>query len=419
VQLRNERCAIRFARGRIESLLPRLLVGWSALTTQSLAVQWRFKWRRALHDVANSLHAWSLRTRLMAAARTRHEHCSWRLLHASIRWWRCAMLERRAELELQVGALRAWGFGAAQCRRARDDTLRGRWVDELTEGFAMRRLLRLVLHGFTAWSAHAGAVRIFRTRLGSQHDRDLKGVALCALKRNVALGRLGKVDALLNGLSALAALRKWRLTAKGLMVTSSHNGMLRRAAWKVLQVAGRRRRAARHLANALESHLGMWAVHHWQRYGDSVDAAEESACRCITSLRCKSALRALRAHGQASLKKTMLPAVLRAWRQACRESSFTRRLHLSRGVRSWRAYSRSRWTSRRRLAVAELLGARRRLRGAFLPWQLLCFTETPSHEMLLERWSDAVAAPGVLRPLMVLQASNINNSSVALEEKKR
>jgi hypothetical protein len=39
--------------------------------------------------------------------------------------------------------------------------------------------------------------------------------------------------------------------------------------------------------------------------------------------------------------------------------------------------------------------------------------------MLLERWGDAVAAPGVLRPLMVLQASNIYNSSLGLEEKKR
>jgi len=408
---KRERQASMMSGNNDAKSIQKVLLEWSAMAFDSQAVQWRFRWQRTLRAASQTLQAWSLHTRLMAAAWTRHAHCSWRLLRCIIRWWRFAVVERRAELELQVGALRAWGFGAAQCRCARDETLRGRWADEVAEAFAMRRLLRLVLHGFAAWSLHASDVRVLRTRLRGLRETDLKCVAFSALRQHVALTRFSNVEALFNGLAASSAMQTWRIFAKASMVASTYHAQLQRGVLQALRVGCQQRQSCSRLANTLEHHLCGQAISRWQSYADRSHGTEESASSRIAMLRCSGALKALQTHGQAAAKKAALPRLLRAWRQLCRASHFTRRLELSRGLRKWQAFGRGCWASRRRLAVAILLATRRLLQSAWLPWQLLCFTKTPDHNVLVERWSDAVAAPGVLRPLMGLQASNITNGN--------
>lgn len=417
VHIQCERQALHLAEKNTAKHVRMMLLAWSAVATRSKAVLSQFRWRFTLRCAALLLQAWSRRTHLVAAARTRYEHCSWRSCQWSLRWWRFAAVGRRAELELQVGALRAWGFGAAQGRRARDETLRGRWVDEVAEAFAMRRLLRFVLHGFAWWSLHASDVRTLRVHHRSAHERHLKCLAFLMLRQTLALARFVSLDALLNGRSALAALGSWRLAAKGLLLASMRQRKSQAAAWSAFRTGGQRRRGGSRLASMLERHLCSWATGHWQGYLDNLQVAEVNACRRISDLRCAGALRALRMHGRVAAQKNLLPGVLRAWRQACREAQFVRRSRLSHGIRALRSYARARWTLRRRLAVAGLLATRRRLRAVWLPWQLLCFTETPSHDMLLEHWSDAVAAPGVLQPLVGLQACSLTNGPTSTNQK--
>jgi len=417
ILVRRERLAHRFSlRGR-SMQMQNILAAWSMQAARSQALHWRFKWRRALSDATALLHAWSRHTRLIAAARTRLAHCNCRLLREVVRWWRFSVVERRAELELQVGALRAWGFGAAKCRGARDETLWGRWVDEVAEAFAMRRLLRLILHGFAAWSSHACDVRNLQAQVWNRCCMDLKSMAFSAFAHAIAFARLANIDALLNGLSALSTLHTWNLHCKGMFLADAYQTALLREAWMCLQAGCWHRQACRKMVSVLEGHLHAWSCDRWQTFVLSSIAAEENARHRIHSLRQATALKKLHEHGQISARKTSLPRILRSWRQACRVARFTRRRELSHGLRTWKAYGCNRWAWRRRLAVADLLAVRRQLRVAWLAWQLLCFTETPKHDVLVDRWTDAVAAPGVLRPLVVLQASALNSTAPMQEEK--
>lgn len=421
VHRRHLRRGLQFYGRNASKFMKRLLASWSVVASNLQAVQWRFKWHHALLRATVSLHAWSRHTRLIAAAKTRHAHCSRRLLRCTTRWWHFAVVERRAELQLQVGALRAWGFGAERCRVARDETIRGRWVDEVSEAFAMRRLLRLVLHGFASWNSQTCDVRTLRRRVHLGREGHAKGMAFFLWKQAIVCARLTGLDALLNSRSALDAIRRWRLAAVAISVASAHRTGLQRAVWQIWRAECRTRSSCNALVNSLERNLLGCATRRWRSYADATCAAEASARQKMADRQCRAALRTLRAHWHTAAKKAVLPRIMKLWRQAVRESRFARRHELRRGLRAWRAFGRERWTLRRRTAVAELLAARRHLRAAWLPWQLLCFATTPSHDVLVERWSDAATAPGVLRPLVGLQActsSSFGSATAPLEKRQ-
>lgn len=407
-QFKRERRALQFAGHRLRKLLPNMLLAWATEISCMKGLRWHIEWQRTLRNAAVILNAWSLRTRLLAACQTRETNCNLRLLSSSVRWWRFAAVGRRAELDLQVGALRAWGLGVAQCRRIRDEILVGQWVDEVAEAFAMRRLARLTVHGFTAWSSHALAIQSLRLRLQSKHDLNLKCVTLIALRKVVALGRFAELETLLNGMSALAALKSWQSNGKGWRIASGRRLKLLGAIWSALWMLVQQRRACESLCRALTKPMYNQAIRSWCGYAAWLVAAEASTRERRAKTLCAAAFEALFVCARNTAMRESLPLVLRAWRQACRVSKFSRRHDWLCGFRNWQTFCRAKLAMRRRVVVAELLDTRRRLRSVWLPWQLLCFSETPSQDVLLDRWSDAVTDPRVLRPLVTLHASNIS-----------
>mmetsp|Transcript_149405 Transcript_149405/g.264089 ORF Transcript_149405/g.264089 Transcript_149405/m.264089 type:complete len:1097 (+) Transcript_149405:61-3351(+) len=388
-----------------------VLSAWAALAASPQQLRWRLEWQRTLRSAVSVLQAWHQHLRMLAAAGASHHRCCWRLLQWSWRHWQAASLTCHAEKDFLAAAFRSWRLGAEHCQHIRDETLRSRWLDEVAAAFVTRRLLRSVMHGFTAWGSHALCIHALRARVFAGRSQQLRFLVLHVFWANSALARMSAVGRIVDGALVQHALQRWRLTNTASTVAAlCQRGRVLRT-WRDMQAIVSRRRAAMRFAKVLAEHLSAWSYRRLAAYMYEAAATESRAVSILAHHRGKAIFTAWfsswRAQRQSNARKEALPIVLKAWRRVCKERYFRRRQALRAGMRAWRSHARGRWAVRRRFAVAELLAARRLLRAALLPWQLICFAETPSHAVLLQRWSDAVADPGVLRPLVALRGTNL------------
>jgi len=274
--------------------------------------------------------------------------------------------------------------------------------EEAAESFWERKSLAGLLIFMREWVHVIKRIRAGTTRLTLRHCSRTLRTTFAALVALSSLRRLDAVGSLVGRLQISWALRSWNLQSIGVAVSQlCCEGRLR---W----VLGLWRKATTHsqaiarLSSVLERHFDAWLFERLLAHAARL-AALEAALRVATlQKRCSSAVATWRAKCLHSLRVEVLPQILAAWRQVCQARRLQRRCELIHGLRQWRVHARGRWAFRRRLVIADMLAARRLLRAAWLPWQLCCFSEPGSSEVLMDRWCDTMATSDIVRPLVTL-----------------
>lgn len=318
----------------------------------------------------------------------------------ALRAWRWGRVVQQEEAQFLAEVLGVWRSVAAQLRSALTTEAWTHWADRLVLKFSSRRFLRCLVRSFSEWSLYVSTRRRLCMRfLGWQRARLLRHVfhMWC---RTFSIEMIGCVLARVAERQELWGMRRLRLFCHGVSVAHHcDEGRIARA-WSGLLTVVRRRLVCRRVTKVLRSRLASWALERLCQHGEVLSTLEAAVKVSRAQKRCAEAVLALREHSLRSAQKALLPAVMSAWRTCCKLLKIGMRFELRCGLKQWRVFVRQQWTHRRRAAVADLISRRRRLREVLLPWQLLC-SDALSSSVLIERWSDAVATPSVVRPLVM------------------
>lgn len=222
------------------------------------------------------------------------------------------------------------------------------------------------------------------------------------------LCRLAALGALVDGARVQRVLARWRLCARGRTAAALVRGAVRARAWQGLWRVARRRRACALLAARAAEQLGRRALWRLEEHARRLAELHHGALGRLARRRRGLALQRWWKWARGSALRAVLPRILAAWHQECRVRRLQRRWAMLRGLRLLRGHAARSWALRRRGAIARMLSSRRRLRAAWLALQLHGLGgESLGPEVLIERWSDAVADPAFVRPLAALRSSQV------------
>lgn len=406
VMVREWRAAalqLQFVSRANTQLLGLIVSMWVYVLKRPRALQQHLDWRDSSRVATTALLMWARHTRLekMGHVLSMLQLRGWTLV--LLRCWRFGSVVQRAEDLLQTQVFQAWSCYVVTARQAREEMLDNRLADEVAETLSLRRLLRFLVDGVAAWGDRARVVRRVRLDIASSEQSRLVRKAFYGLRWQQVIARLAGIAARLDERVAAFALSRLHLSCRAAAVADFIKFKRQERTWSAIRVLFLVRGGYRDLSELLVRIYYGAAFSQLRDFALRLLATESKVFEARRRRTLAIAFMKLQRCCLNSIQVTDLLPLLHAWSKVATLQRGHRARDYKRVFTALRANGREHWAFRRRLAIADNLSVRRRMRAAILPWRLLSFGGDSSRDFA-ELLSEAAAGPRAVRPLVVLHS---------------